>query len=199
MTKFRPLRFVRPAGSLAVIAFAIATLAAPARTGQLADGTTFFESALDLESAVSFEDRTSVPGGRITFTVAVPEDAREPLSQLEFEQINGFDRGWRFDLDSTRAERRALSSDSDATDAGKDVDTDVEVTIVAEDARNLDRLAVQFVEPIAPGERVTLRLRLHYTPRASGVYQWRVRAAPTGDRAQAQTLGVARFHFTNRP
>jgi len=198
----RRLRRARRPIAIATIAATIATIAiaAPARTGQLADGTVFFESALQLEAATSFEDRTGVPGGRITLIVAVPEDAREPLASLAIEQVAGFDRGWRFDLEATRAEATAISAISPSADRETDRDdAAVDVSIVADDARDLDRLEVQFAEPIAPGQRVALRLRLHYTPRASGVYQWRVRAFPAGDRSQPQTLGTARFHFMNRP
>ncbi len=169
-------------------------IAPPGRTGQLADGTVFFESALQLEAATSIEDRVGIPGGRLNFVIAVPDDAREPLSRVAIEQIDGFDRGWRFDLDATRAQRQELSRSGDRSDEA----TAVAVSISAADERELEQLTVEFAEPIVPGQRVTIQLRLYYTPRSSGVYQWRVRAFPAGERSQPQTLGTARFQFMTR-
>jgi hypothetical protein len=166
---------------------AMIAIAPPGRTGQLADGTVFFESA------TSIEDRVGVPGGRLNFVIAVPDDAREPLSRVAIEQIDGFDRGWRFDLDATRAQRQELSGDR------SDDATAVAVSISAADDRELEQLTVEFAEPIAPGQRVTIQLRLYYTPRTSGVYQWRVQAFPAGERSQPQTLGTERFQFLTRP
>lgn len=146
-------------------------------------GKTHFAGVPRLVSATTTQNQARTWGGRYYFTVAVPEDASEPLGQLVIQQDEGGDRFSRFDLDDTVAFQ-----------AG---DRKVRFAIESVELNREDRsITIAFEPGIEPGQTVQLGLRTQRTPSA-GVYLFGVTAFPAGESPSGQFLGYGRLHFYN--
>lgn len=154
-------------------------LTSAARAVQFGDGTTHFAGMPRLVEARTTQDQARSWGGRYYFTIAVPEDASEPLARLEIHQQEGSDRLGRFELARTSAR---LADNTPAPLGPVSLD------------RDRQTLVATFDPPIPPGQTVRLSLSPWSTP-SSGIYLFGVTAFPAGEQPVGQFLGFGRFHF----
>ena len=148
---------------------------------RLRDGKVHFVQPPSLVSATTTRNEASAWSATYYFTVAVPENADEPLGQLMLEQREGVDT-LRYRLGETFAYE------------GGDRQRLIAVGEVTQDLSQR-RVTVTFDPPVEPGRTVTLGLRPVRNPRYDGVYLFGVTAVPAGDNPQSQFLGYGRLHF----
>ncbi len=60
---------------------------------------------------------------------------------------------------------------------------------------NTGEILIQFAQPVPPGNTVTVGILAAQNPAIEGVYQFTVKAFPTGQEAIAMTLGVGRIQI----
>jgi hypothetical protein len=162
----------------------IGAIALPGRAVQLADGTVYFDRPPALLGASTTQAGTNVPFAVHYFSLVLSAEAGEPLQRIEIAQ----DRSDRlyYRLDETRAfvgERRQRGEAIALRTVTQDPDTGV--------------VNIELAEPVAPGQTMTVGLRVRRNPRWDGVYLFGVKAFPAGDRAYGQFLGYGRIHFYN--
>lgn len=156
---------------------------APSLGVQLANGKVFFDKVPRLEKAATTFSSTHVSGATYFFEIEIPADAGEPLKHLQIQQKEGLDRV-EFNLVRTSAR------------LGKRRGPEIEIESVELDEEN--RVTVSFVEAIAPGNKVVLRMRPYWNPDVGGVYLFGVTALPEGEIVHPQFLGYGRIHFYER-
>ena len=78
--------------SLAITLGILVIQPAPARSIQLADGQTYFTQIPRLDKVEATFDSARFPRSIYYFTVAIPEDAGEPLQRITFRQKRGFEQ-----------------------------------------------------------------------------------------------------------
>ena len=150
---------------------------------QLANGTVYFDKVPRLQGAATTVSNTQSSGATYYFELDIPEEAGEPLKQIQIQQKEGVDRV-KFNLERTRAylnKRRGV---------------EIEVETVEIDDAN--RITVSFVDAIAPGKKVVLGMRPRWNPDTAGVYLFGVTALPEGEMVHPQFLGYGRLHFYER-
>ena len=153
---------------------------------QLRDGKVYFVHPPSLVSAATTERQTSSSGASYYFTLSVPEDAGEPLQQVEIAQRDG----------STQA--RLIQFDAEASRAfiGTRRDRGDELNLGGNRFdRDAQTLSVVFDPPVPPGTTVTLELQPKRNPRRDGIYLFGVTAYPSGTDAYGQFLGYGRLQF----
>lgn len=179
-----PRPFLRQQQWLGMVGLALGGLAVGVTPQALAvtfGGSTHFAGVPRLVSATTTQKQARTWGGRYYFTVAVPEDASEPLGKLVIQQDEGGSRLGRFDLEDTvafQAENRQVR---------------FAIASVEQD-REERNITVTFEPGIEPGQTVQLGLQPLRTPSA-GVYLWGVTAFPEGESPSGQFLGYGRLHF----
>lgn len=171
---------------------AIAPLILPsiAESVELSDGTVYFVSPprLDPDSVYSTRTAPLALGATYYFTLEIPEDAGEPLSQVSIAQYGGnsviqdvqFLPDESFAFGGTRRDR-----EEDLTLGGASFD---------EESRTL---LLTFDPPVEPGTTLTIGIRPRNNPRSEGVYLFGITAYPPGDQVHGQFLGYARLQFYN--
>ena len=168
---------------LAIAGTCSLSLSASVQAVQLANGQVFFDSAPRLLKAATTYSSTEVSGATYYFEIDLPENAGEPLQQIQIQQREGFDRV-NFNPARTRAflgKRRGE-----------------EVLLEAVDGDDEERVTVTFAEAIAPGHKLVLALKPHWNPDTGGVYLFGVTALPAGESVHPQFLGYGRLHFYER-
>jgi hypothetical protein len=160
-----------------------------AQAVELSDGRVYFEQPPSLVASSTTQNAVAISSVTYYFTISVPENAGEPLQRVTIAQRDGdsVTRRVEYDLEDTRAFMGTRG------DRGEDIPLG-EVTF---DAETLT-VSVDFAEPIAPGNVVTIRLEPERNPRSGGVYLFGVTAFPTGETPYGQFLGYGRFQFYER-
>lgn len=153
------------------------------QAAQLRDGTISFVQPPRLVAATTSYKDVNVWNATYYFTIAIPEQAGEPLQKVTINQREGVDN-IRFDLEDTRAfvgTRRERGDNIPLGEVTRDKETRT-ITVV-------------FNPPVTPGKIITIGLRPVHNPRTSGVYLFGVRAFPPGEKTASQFLGYGRLQF----
>jgi hypothetical protein len=156
---------------------------APAALAQDLPGGNFFSAPPQLVDSSSTFSGVSVPTPSYYFTIAIPADAGQGLAQVVFQRQDSPDP-IEFYPDRTGA------FIGDQQNQGQAVPLKTTVW-----DNNTGLLTVNFAEPVAPGQTVTIRLIPYQNPDVEGTYQFRLLAFPPGDQARSMDLGVARLQF----
>lgn len=153
---------------------------------QLRDGKVYFAHPPSLVSAATTERQTSSSGASYYFTLSVPEDAGEPLQQVEIAQRDGSTQARliQFDAEASRAFIGTRRDRGDELNLGEN-----------RFDRDAQTLSVVFDPPVPPGTTVTLELQPKRNPRRDGIYLFGVTAYPSGSDAYGQFLGYGRLQF----
>ena len=153
---------------------------------QLRDGKVYFVHPPSLVSAATTERQTSSSGASYYFTLSVPEDAGEPLQQVEIAQRDGSTQARliQFDAEASRAFIGTRRDRGDELNLGEN-----------RFDRDAQTLSIVFDPPVPPGTTVTLELQPKRNPRRDGIYLFGVTAYPSGTDAYGQFLGYGRLQF----
>lgn len=152
------------------------------------DGTVYFAQVPRLTRASTTRKRSNSPGSTLKFTVTVPADAGEPLSQISLTQDQNVE-ALRISPDRitvASGERWTMETPKLPTQA------------LVPPPRERQPIQVIFDPPLPPGNTVTLGLRPSRTPRSPGVYQFGVIAQPAGEKPFDYFLGYGRITFFDR-
>jgi hypothetical protein len=152
----------------------------------LPDGRVAFAQPPQLISSTVTRNEVLVPGATYYFTVAVPEDAGEPLWRVAVTQQHGMTshRRVRFEPEESFAFAGTRDDHGEALSLTK--------TSYNQDTQTI---AVTFDPPVAPGTTVTLGLRPVRNPERNGVYLFGLTVFPPSKMAAGQFLGYGRFNF----
>jgi hypothetical protein len=155
----------------------------PAAAKELYDGTTIFEKSPRLVDAITTYNTIYVWNATYYFTIALPENAGEPLQKVTIAQRQGSE-DIKFYLDET------VAYEGTADDKGK------QISIAKVDFdRNSNAITAIFAEPVSPGKFVTVGFKPKRNPQYEGIYLFGVTVFPRGDKPQGLYLGVGRLHF----
>lgn len=156
----------------------------PAQGVEAPDGTVAFESGLLLLDAHTTFDGVRVKQARYYFDLELPDDIGESLQKVVIQQRNGGDE---------------VTFKPEATEVylGDHRDKSQRVKAITTRDEDTEKITVQFQQPIAPGNQVTIGLKPKSNPRYGGVYLFGVTAYPTGEKARGMYLGAGRLHFEN--
>lgn len=178
--------FLRPV-LLGLLTLLAVVWVAPTPALERLDGTIVFEAPPRVVAASTSRNSTMARNATFYITLDLPATAGEPLASVTLESLGGARWLWSYDLAATTAfvgDRDQRGDDLPLGDATETADT--------------GGVTVTFDPPVAPGTLVTLALRPHRTPSASGVYDFRVEARPAGAQTEAQYAGVYRLSFYSR-
>jgi len=158
-----------------LLAFAVA--AAPACRALELRGSTYFVKPPWKVTLVSYTTTTSDPWPEYYFTINLSPAAGASLGRLTIQQTRGVDAQFPFSVERTRAflgtprrEGRRLP--------------------VAATFNEAERLfTVDFPEPVAPGESITVVLKPWANPIAADTYMFQVTAWPSGPDPVASPVG----------
>jgi hypothetical protein len=148
------------------------------------DGTVAFESGILLLDAHTTFDGVRVKQARYYFDLELPKDIGESLQKVEIQQRNGGDEV-TFEPEETEV---YLGDHHQKLER---------VTAIAKRNEDTEKITVQFEQPIAPGNKLTIGLKPKSNPSYGGVYLFGVTAYPTGEKARGMYLGAGRLHFDN--
>jgi hypothetical protein len=168
---------------LVAIAFSSA-IKFPVQGVEAPDGTVAFESGLLLLDAHTTFDGVRVKQARYYFDLELPDDIGESLQKVVIGQRNGGDEV-TFKPEQTEVylgdHRHKLQR----------------VAAIVTRDEDTEKITVEFEQPIAPGNKVTIGLKPKSNPSYGGVYLFGVTAYPTGEKARGMYLGAGRLHFEN--
>jgi hypothetical protein len=153
-----------------------------AQAVQVGDGKVYFDSPPSLLEAETTNDYVYAWGATYYFKIDVPADAGEPLQQVVINQYNGGDQ-----VDFNLGKSIAFNGDRHGSREP--------IGIVVEQDAETNAIAVNFEQPVRPGEVVTIGLKPRRNPRYSDIYLFSVTAFPRGEIAHGQFLGYGRLHF----
>ena len=145
--------------------------------------STYFAASLRLVEAATTRNERNVRGATYYFTISLPDNAGEPLQQIDLEQRQGVDFV-RFHINESKA--------FVGTRQQRGEELPLDMVIADRDTRTI---SVTFDPPVPPGRTVTIGLRPVRNPRRSGVYIFRVKAFPPGEAARSRVVGTARLQF----
>ena len=153
---------------------------------QLRDGKVYFIHPPSLVSAATTERQTSSSSAFYYFTLSVPEDAGEPLQQVEIAQRDGSTQARliQFNAEDSRAFIGTRRDHGDQLNLSKN-----------RYDRDAQTLSIVFDPPVPPGTTVTLELQPKRNPRRDGIYLFGVTAYPSGTDPSGQFLGYGRLQF----
>ena len=154
-----------------------------ARGIQLQDGTVWFDKSPSLVTATTTFKDANVWGATYYFTIALPENAGEPLQRVTIAEVEGMD-DIRYRLGETSAFEGAHWNTGKRLDVG-------EVTM----NRESRTVTVTLSPPVPPGKTVTIGLNPVQNPFNDGVYLFGVTAFPAGEKSHGLYLGVGRLQF----
>lgn len=177
------LKWSRLAAALAVSLGTFGAAHLPARAVQLSDGTVAFTGVPILEGASASQNAAYFWGSWYAFTIAVPENAGEPLQKVAISQENNVSYAY-FDLSRTEAYEGSRRR-SGARLPVRNVTRDPETRLIM----------VEFEPPVPPGKTITIELYASRNPDAGGVYMYGVTAFPAGEKPRGQFLGYGRIHI----
>ncbi len=166
---------------LPLVAALLLPFAAPAAVAVELRGQTYFLTPPWKVVFRSYYTTVFERGAEYYFTLELSSQAGAGLGALEIQQTSGVD--WRFDFDVTRS--RAFLGEPRREGAA----VPVQVRFDA-DSR---RFRIDFPQPPAPGQTVTVALRPFQNPSAAGVYLFAVTAFPAGPEPVAYPVGTARM------
>jgi len=177
-----PAAFATPA-SLAALALLLLPAGpdpvaiAPARALEWRDGTVFLRSPWKAD-LISYD--TTIGAGPVTWylTLSLDPDAGASLARLSFQQSRGADRDFQYSPERTSAF------------LGRPRQQGRTLPVRAVFEPEARRLIVEFPEPVAPGETLTVALRPWTNPMVADTYQFQVVVWPAGPRAQASPVGT---------
>ncbi len=150
---------------------------------ELSDGTVTFAKSPRLLDAFTTFKSVRITRSRYYFTFELPPDAGEPLQRMTFRQ------------GKAPESIRLLPDDTNAFQGRpRDKERELAIQNVNYNEDN-DTIDVVFDPPISPGTTFTIGLRSVRNPDFAGVYLYRVKAYPRGDKSIGLDLGVGRFHF----
>ncbi|ACK69460.1 conserved hypothetical protein [Gloeothece citriformis PCC 7424] len=150
---------------------------------QLSDGTNAFEKAPRLLDAITTYSSVRVPAAKYYFTIAVPENAGEPLGKIVI--------GQRYSPETIRfSPEKTVAFEGTYTNRGKSFTINE-----AQWDRQFETVTVTFDPPIEPGNTITLGLKPIQNPDYGGVYLFGVTVFPVGENSAGLYLGVGRLHF----
>ncbi|MEL6786142.1 MAG: DUF2808 domain-containing protein [Cyanobacteria bacterium J06607_15] len=145
------------------------------------DGTVAFESGISLVDVYSTFNSVRVRQSRYFFELELPESIGEPLQKLVIRQRTG---GENIDFKPEKTE---------AFLGGESRKAEVEATAVFDEAES--GITIEFAQPIAPGNRVTVSLKPRSNPDLGGVYLFGVTAFPEGEKSRGLYLGPGRIQI----
>jgi hypothetical protein len=158
----------------------------PAIAVQFSNGQTAFNYPPRLvRAATSF--RSANTPATYHFTLAIPENAGEPLGAVTISQRENLDT---ISFDPSRS--RAFLGNSFA--GGPEVSL---ASIGREYPNKPGEATIVFDPPVPPGTKLTVALRAKSNP-SGGVYLFGVTAFPDGEDSSGQFLGYGRLHFGPR-
>ncbi|MEL6786141.1 MAG: DUF2808 domain-containing protein [Cyanobacteria bacterium J06607_15] len=153
-----------------------------ARGVQTADGTVAFESGIRLVDTYATFNGVRVRQAKYYFDLELPEEIGEPLGQVVIQQRTGAD-----DVEFRPEKTEAYLGDH------RHREEPLKTTAMRDEAT--EKITVRFTPPVAPGSKVTIRLKPRSNPDYAGVYLFGVTAFPEGEKAQGMYLGPGRLHF----
>ena len=159
------------------------TFSPVALSGQLPDGTIFFDRAPRLLGATTPYNQTRIRNVPYYFTVELPESAGKPLGKVRIDRRRGASE-IQFNLSETIAFMGTPSARGERLNLGA-VETDEETGGVS----------ISFEPPLEPGTLVTVGLMAASNPKQSGVYLFGVTAFPAGETVLNLYLGPGRLQF----
>ncbi|OUC15285.1 MAG: hypothetical protein B0A82_08015 [Alkalinema sp. CACIAM 70d] len=186
--QWRSLIVMLALGSSACFVAQGKTLASPAQPLQAQSSEmhvrqSFFEHPPQLIRSAASQISTYTPS-TYEFTIALPENARQPLKAIKITQEPNFEIV-KFAANRSQAfagNRYAAGPQIALASIGGAEDPAGGMTIV-------------FDQPVQPGQTVTVSLEAKANPSWSGVYLFGVTAYPEGESSRGQFLGYGRFHF----
>ncbi len=150
---------------------------------ELADGVTYFLHPPRFLGATSSQDGTYIWGATYYFTLAVPENAGEPLQKVAIVQEGGLGRPL-FDSSSTEAFEGTRNRRGKPL-AIQNINLEPEIPA----------LMIEFDPPISPGKTVTIRLYPVRNPGVAGTYFYGITAFPAGKKPYGQYIGVGQIQI----
>lgn len=150
-------------------------------------GRTYFDRPPRLVKMVTFFQMVSHYSPDYFVVLDLLPDSGEPLGSITLQQNQGVDRFFQFRLDSTRAyvgEPRNFGAE-----------IPVAQTTFDDDKR---LLTVQFAQPVAAGQRITVVVNPQLNPDVAGTYLWGITAYPAGEQPSGQFLGFGRINIYDR-
>lgn len=153
---------------------------APALALELRGRTTFTAAPVKV-SLRNFYPYAWQAGGEYYFTVVLPAAAGEALGGLRIQQTRGAD--WSFPFLVERS--RAFLGEPRREGAPVPVEARFDAA-----ARRFD---IQFPQPVAPGQTLTVALRPVRNPGQADTYLFAVTAFPAGPQPEGAPVGVARL------
>ncbi len=148
---------------------------------------TAFEAGLRLTRAEATYDSVNAYPSVYQFTVQVPEAAKQPLSRVTIISPDTFG-GFGMNLPSKENISAFISENPDAKNhqyPQRMVPTQTSV-----DGRNI---IIDFPEPIAPQQAVTIQFPYMRNPAKAGTYLFEVNASPPGSNPVSQFIGFGRL------
>ncbi|ACK69492.1 conserved hypothetical protein [Gloeothece citriformis PCC 7424] len=172
---------------LLLIALSLNTISLNQKTlaVQLRDGTVAFAKSPRLLNVMTTFTNVGSWSAKYYYTISLPEEAGEPLSQVVIEQREG---GERIDY----RDNKTFAFVGTRQNRGEPLP----LTAIT-DAENRNLITVKFAPPVQPGQTITIGLQPRQNPWFSGVYLFGVTAYPEGEKSQGMYLGVGRLHFYN--
>lgn len=160
-----------------------ALMYSPAVAVRLSNGQVFFDYPPVLVKASTTFPATRFSGSTYKFTLAVPENAGEPLQRVTFEQKRNAD-----EIDFKRNQPHVLKVERSHS-------PNSESTVSISQNPSTKAVTVVLDPPVPPGSTVTIRLLPERNPFISGYYLFGVTAFPAGDNSYGQFLGYGRLYF----
>jgi hypothetical protein len=148
---------------------------------------TAFEAGLRLTRAESTYDAINAYPAVYQFTVQVPEAAKQPLSRITITAPDTFG-GFGMNLPSKESISAFISENPD--DKRHQYPQRMVPTQISMEGRNI---VVDFPEPIAVQQAVTVQFPYMRNPAKAGTYLFEVNAAPPGSNPVNQFLGFGRL------
>lgn len=157
----------------------------PARAFEWRGDTVFLRSPWKAD-LISYD--TTIGAGPVTWylTLSLDPDAGASLARLSFQQSRGADRDFQYSPERTSAF------------LGRPRQQGRMLPVRAVFEPEARRLIVEFPEPVAPGETLTVALRPWTNPMVADTYQFQVVVWPAGPRAQASPVGIASLRIYER-
>lgn len=164
---------------------AVAPLSTPARALEL-NGSTLFARAPWKAELISYETTAGAAPVSYYLTLSLDPQAGARLGRLSVQQTRGADWNFPFSPQLTRAflgrprqEGRAIPVQASFDAAER-------------------RISVEFPEPVAPGETVTVVLRPWTNPQTADTYLFQVMVWPAGPNPVPSPVGTATLRIYER-
>ncbi|MFM7314656.1 MAG: DUF2808 domain-containing protein [Cyanobium sp.] len=150
------------------------------------NGSTVFVRAPWKADLISY--RTNVGDAQVAYylTLSLDPEAGASLARLTVQQTRGADRSFPFSPELTEAF------------LGRPRQEGARVPVRAAFEASSRRITVDFPEPVAPGQTVTVVLRPWTNPQAADTYQFQVVVWPAGPDPLATPVGTVNLRIYDR-